>query len=155
MSSTEPTTAHYRAAIRQLRNDTSARDPWDYMTSEDYTDALASVSDAVEYYGSPERGSDNGAGHDWADSGAIYPHEWADANPRALDYWAADAASNFGADILTTDVNGQPAADVLDRIRAVARYSCLRATWEVAAQDVERIAGELADADPFAGWVAA
>jgi len=155
MTSTEPTTAHYRAAIRQLQDDENARELWDYMTHADYVDALASVRDAVEHYGSPEQGRDHGADHEWADSGAIYPREWADANPDALDYWAADAASNFGADILTTGMDGQPAPDVLDRIRAVARYSCLSATWNAAAYDVERIAGELADTDPFAGWGAA
>lgn len=152
---TDATRAHYLAAISRLHDDWSERDLWDYMTHEDYSDALASIRDAVEYYGSPEQGRDVGADHEWADSGAIYPGEWADANPRALDHWAADAACNFGADTLTTGPDGSPAVDVLDRIRAVARYSCLSATWNAAAQDVERIAGELADADPFAGWVAA
>ena len=155
MSSTDATRAHYLAAIRRLRDDWSERDLWDYMTHEDYGDALASVRDAVEYYGSPEQGRDYGADHEWADSGAIYPHEWADATPRSLDHWAAHAASEFGADILTTGPHGEPVPDVLDRIRGIARYACLSATWNAAAQDVERIAGELADADPFAGWVAA
>lgn len=155
MTGTQPTTAHYLAAIRQLMDDTSARDLWEHMSHEDYTDALASIADAVEYYGSPEAALDNGADHDWADSGAIYPREWADANPYSLDHWAADAASNFGADVLTTDINGAPTVDVLDRIRAVARYSCLSATWNAAAQDVENVAQDLADTDPFAGWVAA
>ena len=153
MSST--TRAHYLAAVRALRDDECERQLWDYMSDEDYGDALDSIEDAVSYYGSPEEGRDHGADHDWADSGAIYPGGWADANPRALDHWASEAASDFGADVLTTGLDGTPAVDVLDRIRTVARYSCLSATWNAAAQDVERIAVDLADADPFAGWVAA
>jgi hypothetical protein len=157
MTSTDPTTAHYRAAIRALRNDESARNLWDHMSDEDYSDALASIADAVEYQGSPERARDYGADHEWADSSCIYTYDirqWADANPDALDYWAAYAASEYGGDILTTDAQGQPVGDVLDRIRTIARYTCLTSTWNAAAQDVESMAQDIADTDPFAGWVA-